>query len=182
MSKQQKKPIKNFFSVLLIIILLFAIGAGAIYAYNLYAIVQGNTFQTGTLKINLNDGYALLYAHEYTFEPGMTVERDFFIKNEGTIDAYYKLYFANVEGEIADYLEITIKDDTKILYTGTLTSLTRENVAAADKILAVGETHSLTAIFHMPEGTENEAQNKTISFDFFAEATQVANNPNKQFN
>ena len=182
MSKQQKKTIKKFFSGLLVIILLFLIGAGALYAYNLYVSVQENTFQTGTLKINLNDGYALLYAHEYSFEPGVTVEKDFFIKNEGTIDAYYRLYFGNVEGEIADYLEITIKDDTTILYTGTLTSLTCENVAAVDKILEAGETHTLTAIFHMPEGTENVAQNKTVNFEFFANATQVANNPDKQFN
>lgn len=182
MNQQRKKSAKKFISGLFAIILLFGIGAGTLYAYNNHVSVQENTFQTGTLKINLNDGYALLYAHEYTFEPGMTIERDFFIKNEGTIDAYYKLYFANVEGEIADDLEITIKDGSTILYTGALTSFTRESVAAVDKILAAGETHTLTAIFHMPEGTENTAQSKTISFDFFADATQVANNPNKQFN
>ena len=182
MKKQQKKIGKKFLSGFLLTILFFSIGTGVIYAYNRYISGQENTFQTGPLKINLNDGYALLYAHEYTFEPGMTIERDFFIKNEGTLDAYYRLYFANVEGEIADYLEITIKDGDTILYTGSLTSLSRENVVAVDKILAAGETHDLTAIFHMPTGTENTVQNKSIVFDFFADATQVANNPDKRFN
>lgn len=134
------------------------------------------------MKINLNNGYALLYSNEYEFEPGMTIERDFFIKNEGTIDAYYKLYFANVEGDLADFLEITIKDVDTVLYKGTLASLSRENVSAVDKILKAGETHNLTAVFHMPEGTKNVAQSKSVSFVMMADATQTANNPGKLFN
>lgn len=134
------------------------------------------------MKINLNDGYALLYSNEYEFEPGMTIERDFFIKNEGTIDAYYKLYFSDVAGDLANYLEITIKDVDTVLYKGTLASLSRENVSAVDKILKAGETHNLTAIFHMPEGTTNAAQSKSVAFVMIADATQVANNPSKFFN
>lgn len=181
MKKQQNKPLKKFFGGLLLAMLLFALCAGGLYAYKHYVSVQENTFQTGTLKINLNDGYALLYAHEYRFEPGMTVERDFFIKNEGTLDAYYKLYFTNVSGELADFLEITIKDKDAVLYQGTLTTLSRENVIAADKLLTAGETHTLTAVFHLPETAGNVAQSKEVAFDFCADAVQVKNNPSRFF-
>lgn len=181
MNKRQNKPIKKFFGGLLVVILLFAFGAGALYAYNLYVSVQDNTFQTGTLKINLNDGYAILYAHEYRFEPGMTVERDFFIKNEGTLDAYYKLYFTNVSGELADFLKVTIKDGDAVLYDGTLISLSRENAAAANKLLSAGETHTLTAVFHLPKTAGNAAQSKEVAFDLCADAVQAKNNPNRFF-
>lgn len=181
MNKRQNKPIKKFFSGLLLVVLLLALCAGGLYAYKHYVSVQENTFQTGTLKINLNDGYAILYAHEYRFEPGMTVERDFFIKNEGTLDAYYKLYFTNVSGELADFLKVTIKDGDAVLYDGTLISLSRENAAAANKLLSAGETHTLTAVFHLPKTAGNAAQSKEVAFDLCADAVQAKNNPNRFF-
>lgn len=181
MNKRKNNLVKKFFGGLLLILLIFAFGAGALYAYNLYVSVQDNTFQTGTLEINLNDGQALLYGDEYRFEPGMTVKKDFFIKNEGTIDAYYKLYFSNVNGVLADFLAVTIKDGDTVLYEGTLASLSRENTVAADKLLAAGETHTLTAVFHLPETAGNAAQSKEVAFDFCADAVQAKNNPLRFF-
>ena len=58
--------------------------------------VENNLFHTGTVKINLNDGEPVIQQHEFLFEPGMTVEKDFFIQNQSTGDVYYKLYFDNV--------------------------------------------------------------------------------------
>ena len=55
--------------------------------------VENNLFHTGTVKINLNDGKPVIEEHEFLFEPGMTVKKDFFIENQSTCDVYYKLYF-----------------------------------------------------------------------------------------
>ena len=46
--------------------------------------VDNNLFHTGSVKINLNDGKPVIQEHEFLFEPGMTVKKDFFIENEST--------------------------------------------------------------------------------------------------
>ena len=43
--------------------------------------VDNNLFHTGSVKINLNDGKPVIQEHEFLFEPGMTVKKDFFIEN-----------------------------------------------------------------------------------------------------
>ena len=51
--------------------------------------VDNNIFKTGEVKINLNDGKPVINEHEFIFEPGMTVKKDFFIENDSTWDVYY---------------------------------------------------------------------------------------------
>ena len=53
--------------------------------------VENNVFHTGTVSINLNDGKPVINEHEFLFEPGMTVQKDFFIQNQSTWDVYYRL-------------------------------------------------------------------------------------------
>ena len=43
--------------------------------------VKENRFHTGSVNINLNDGKPVIEEHEFLFEPGMTVIKDFFIQN-----------------------------------------------------------------------------------------------------
>ena len=156
--------------------------------------VKENYFQTGTIKINLNDGFPVIgnpNAQEiaengYIFEPGVTVVKPFFIRNEGTGDFYYKIYFRNVSGDLADILEVTIRnaEDDTILFSGILGDMTRLAVAPADDILPPDpdrNTRNLTIEFHFPEERGNEAQNKTVSFEMCADAVQTKNNPNKEF-
>lgn len=52
---------------------------------------------------------------------------------------YYKLYFRDVSGELADVLEVTLTDGSDVLYTGTLSGLTRSTAATAPAVLAVGQ-------------------------------------------
>ena len=143
--------------------------------------VDNNLFHTGLVKINLNDGKPVIEEHEFLFEPGMTVKKDFFIENQSTADVYYKLCFDNVEGGLADVLEITVADGDRTLYQGTAAELNREAVGAADDILRLKERRELTVYFHFPEGAGNSAQNLTLTFDIFADAVQTKNNPNKLF-
>lgn len=143
--------------------------------------VENNLFRTGEVKINLNDGEPVIREHEFLFEPGMTVKKDFFIENESTWDVYYRLYFDNVSGGLADVLEITVKDGDKVLYSGTANELTKKNVVAADDTLKIGQKRNLTVYFRFPEEKGNKTQNLDMAFTMCAEATQTKNNPNKLF-
>ena len=144
--------------------------------------VDNNLFQTGEIKINLNDGKPIIEEHEYLFEPGMTVEKTFFIENQGTWDVYYKLYLDNVEGGLADVLEVEIRDGDTVLLEGKISELTKEQVGVADDILKLKERRELTVSFHFPEEAGNSTQNLYLSFDFKADAVQTKNNPQRLFN
>lgn len=143
--------------------------------------VENNLFHTGSVKINLNDGNPIIEEHEFLFEPGMTVKKDFFIENQSTWDVYYKLYFDNIDGGLADVLEITVKDRDKVLYHGTASELKRTDVGAADDILRINETRSLSVYFYFPKEIGNSAQDMTLTFDICADAVQTKNNPEKLF-
>lgn len=143
--------------------------------------VGNNLFHTGQVKINLNDGNPVIREHEFLFEPGMTVEKDFFIENDSTWDVYYRLYFDNVSGGLSNILTVTIKDGDKVLYSGTANELTRQNALAADDTLKIGQRRNLTVVFHYPETQGNDTQNLDLTFTLCAEATQTKNNPGKLF-
>lgn len=144
--------------------------------------VDNNLFHTGTVKINLNDGKPIIEEHEFLFEPGMTVEKDFFLENQSTWDVYYRLYFTDIEGGLADVLEVAVRDGEKTLFSGKMSELTKDKVGAADDILELNERRNLTISFHFPEDAGNEAQMLYLSFTIGADAVQTKNNPNKLFN
>lgn len=143
---------------------------------------ENNLFRTGEVKINLNDGKPVIQEHEFIFEPGMTVKKDFFIENDSSCDVYYRLYLENVSGGLGSVLNVTVKDGDKTVYTGTANELTKQNAAAADDTLKIGQRRNLTAVFHYPENSGNETQNLDLTFTMCAEATQTKNNPHKLFN
>ena len=143
--------------------------------------VENNLFHTGEVKINLNDGEPVIREHEFLFEPGMTVTKDFFIEKQSTWDVYYKIYFDEVTGGLAKVLQITIMDGEKILYEGTADDLSKVNVKAADDTLRINEKRILTISFHYPEEAGNSTQNMSLTFKLCAEAVQTKNNPDKLF-
>lgn len=143
--------------------------------------VDNNLFQTGEVKINLNDGKPVIEEHEFLFEPGMTVEKDFFIENQSTWDVYYKLYFENIEGGLSEVLDVEIRDGDKVLYTGKAAELSKENVGVAEDILKLKERQELTISFHFPEEAGNDTQDLYLSFNLSADAVQTKNNPNRVF-
>ncbi len=143
--------------------------------------VENNLFHTGTVKLNLNDGKPVIEEHEFLFEPGMTVEKDFFLENQSTWDVYYRLYFTDIEGGLSDVLEVTVRDGENILFSGNISDMTKENVGAADDILKLNERRNLTVSFHFPENAGNETQRLSLTFTMGADAVQTKNNPNKLF-
>ena len=143
--------------------------------------VENNLFRTGEVRINLNDGKPVIREHEFLFEPGMTVVKDFFIENDSTGDVYYRIYLDNVSGGLGSVLTVTIKEGDKVLYNGTANELNVRSVTAADDILKIGQRRELTAVFHYPEDKGNDTENLDLTFTMCAEATQTKNNPNKLF-
>lgn len=143
-----------------------------------------NIFSTGTIKLNLNDGHAVISESEYLFEPGMTVNKTFFLQNEG-MECWYKLYFNNVTGSLAPIMDITLRDEGgRLLYSGKMTDLTQTTAPILGKLPASGAAGSridMTISFHMAEDVGNAAQGGTLQFDLCADGTQVRNNPDHEF-
>ncbi len=148
--------------------------------YTVYR-VEDNYFKTGSIDINLNNGQPII--NDTKFEPGMTVDRDFFIENKSTWSVYYKLYFEEVEGYLGDVLDITVMDKQGTVFlSGKLSDLTAENVPALEAELAEGQKQILTMRFHYPEEEGNEGQGQDLTFKVSAIAVQTKNNPEKEFN
>lgn len=167
--------------ILLIILLM---GCLCITTYALVMVtvtVDNNQFRTGRIEINLNDGKPVIEEHEFLFEPGMTVVKPFFVENRSTWEVYYRIYFDEVYGGLADVLEISIAHGDQVLFSGTAATLEQADVQAADDTLAVGERRELTITFHYPEEAGNRTQNQTLSFNLCAQAVQTKNNPGKLF-
>ncbi len=143
--------------------------------------VRDNLFRTGAAGIDLNGGEPVIQESEFSFEPGMTVTKGFYVENEGTWDEYWRVYLDDVSGGLADVLEISIKDGDDVLWSGAASTLTRENAAAADGTLKVGERRDLTMTFHYPEAAGNEGQGSDLSFIVRADAVQAKNNPDGLF-
>ena len=143
--------------------------------------VENNIFSTGKVDINLNDGKPVINEHEFLFEPGMTVKKDFFVENNSTSSVYYKLYYNNISGGLADVIEFTVKDGDTVLYTGTAVTLSRNNVKAVEEMLQAGEKKILSIYFHFPEDKGNDTQESSISFDMCIDAVQTKNNPERLF-
>lgn len=177
-SKTSKKLVGSIIAVIFLALCLCITTFALIWAT---VSVDNNLFHTGSVKINLNDGNPVIEEHEFLFEPGMTVKKDFFIENKSTWDVYYKLYFNNVSGGLADVIEITVNDKDKILYQGTAKQLNRTDAAAADDVLRLNERRELTVYFRFPEEKGNDSQNLTLTFDICADAVQTKNNPNRLF-
>lgn len=165
----------------LVVFLVFGLAVTSFALVYQKVAVEDNLFETGIVSINLNDGKPIITEEELLFEPGMTVVKDFFLENNSTGDVYYKLYFANIEGDMSEVLEVTVKDDDRILYNGILSELIPENMEAADDLLREGEKRELAIWFHLPEEIESEIENCKVSFDINADAVQAVNNLDRQF-
>ena len=143
--------------------------------------VDENSFALGEVKINLNDGESIIEDNEFVFEPGMTVNKDFFVQNDSTIDVYYKLYFSDTDGELADVLDVTVYDGDNVLFAGKASDFTKEKSPAAQTALAVGERRTLQITFHFPENAGKEASDSFLSSALGADAVQTKNNPDRLF-
>ena len=177
-------------SIITVIVLLICLAMTTFAIITATVEVNNNIFRTGLVDINLNDGKPIIEQHEFLFEPGMTVKKDFFVESKSSGEVYYRLYLGEVSGGLADILEVTVatlENNTvgapadKVLYHGIASEMILANAAAADDTLAVGERRNLCMIFHFPEAAGNTAMEQTLSFNMYAEAVQTKNNELKEF-
>ena len=178
-SSKTKKRLKGSIVAVIVLAICLCITTYAIVWASVS--VNENVFQTGKVQINLNGGEPVIKEREFLFEPGMTVQKEFFIENKSTCDVYYKLYFTNAEGGLADVLEITIADGDKTLYRGTAAELNHTAVSAAVNSLGLNERRDLMISFHYPENADNSGQACTLTFNLCADAVQTKNNPQMLF-
>ena len=143
--------------------------------------VENNLFETGKISIDLNGGAPIVEGDEFHLYPGATFEKTFYLQNNSTDSVYYRLFFEGVDGDLASLVQITILHESKVLYHGTATALTKKNVTAADDVLSIGKKRILTVLFYLPEETDNTKQNGYLSFDLCAEAVQSKHNPDRKF-
>ncbi len=177
-SQTSKKLTSGIITVIILSICLCITSFALIYAS---VSVENNIFATGKVKINLNNGKPIITENEFIFEPGMTVEKEFFIENLSSDSIYYKVYFMNVRGGLSDVLTVTVKDKDTVLFEGTAAEFTKAGVTSPDEPLEIGERKAFTVTFHYPEESGNDTQNLSLSFDLAADAVQTKNNPNKLF-
>lgn len=136
-------------------------------------------FESARVEIDLNGGLPII--DETGFAPGMTIEKEFFIKNNGSADVYYKLFFDNLKGDLVDLVEITILDKDKVLYEGSAKELSEALVGTVSDPLLRGDKKILTARFYLPDDVGNSAQEQLFNFDLHAIAVQTKNNPDRLF-
>ena len=137
--------------------------------------IRDNYFKTGIIKVNLNDGNAIIDEDDPLFAPGMTVTKPFFIKNESSEAIYYKLNFTSVSGELSKVIVVTILDENDIeLESGTLHEF--ENNKELVGSLSRSEKQDLKARFYFPESKGNEYKDKSVEFKMSAIAVQAKNN------
>ncbi len=152
-------------------------------------VVKDNIFETGKIDIELTgeDGTDnnKIIEGGYLFEPGMTVVKPAYVTNKGTWAVYCKLYFKEIKGDLADILDVTIKDKNadKVLYTGKLSGFNKGKNVVDTSPIPVGTKKEYTVIFRYPEAEGNAGQGKTLEFTMDATAVQTKNNtdPNAGF-
>ena len=150
-------------------------------------VVKDNIFETGKIDIELTgeDGTDnnKIIEGGYLFEPGMTVVKPAYVTNNGTWAVYCKLYFKEIKGDLADILDVTIKDADKVLYTGKLSGFNKGKNVVDTSPIPVGTKKEYTVIFRYPEAEGNAGQGKTLEFTMDATAVQTKNNtdPNAGF-
>ena len=166
----------------IIIILLICLVITTFALVKQIVFVDNNYFSTDQVKISINDGKAVIDEGEFKFEPGMIVKKEFYVKNEGNQEAYYKIYMEAISGGLAEILQVRIEDEFgDEIFNGKASDLTRANAALSKYTINGGHERKHTIYFSYPEEAGNAGQGQTLSFVLTAEATQTKNNPNKAF-
>lgn len=168
-----------------IAVILLLITGVTIYAAVLPKVSLDNSkFETGSIKINLNDGEPVIKESNVLFEPGVTLEREFFVENNSSIPVYYRFYFDDNDGELAKSINVKIKDKktNNIVYDDVMSNLVRGKVKAVDDSLEIDEKREFVIYFNYLSNSDNSGQDKVLDFEFKAEATQAKNNPDRLFN
>lgn len=186
-------------SIILIVVLALCLCLTTLaIVYDAMVSVENNIFTTGRVEINLNDGKAV-YPEEMPLqvEPGATDQNEFFLKSEGTVSAYYRLYFSFnfdtengeltqkglAEKKLAENLDVKIckKGEKTPLYESKMIDFVKENAKAAEDVLDGDETQWFDIFVTLPESCKDDTMALTLTFNIHADAVQTKNNDGKSF-
>lgn len=137
-----------------------------------------NRFATGTVSIALEGSFG-----EANIELGHTVIENFAVTNKGGADAYWRMSFENLQGPLADALDVTVIDDAGVqVYHGSAVDLDAGMAyAQGSRSLAPGQTATFTVRVHMSESAGNGYQGADVTFDVKVDAVQSKNNAGGEF-
>ena len=113
--------------------------------------------------------------------PGESVTRTFFIENNSTTDVYYRFYFENLTGDLAEHVKVCVNYGETVVTQGMISQLTRDTAVPAGDLLVPGERRDLTVTFTLVNESGRDYGNNFLSFDLSADAVQAPNNPDKDF-
>ncbi len=174
--KSSRRRLINAVSSVLVLVCLLTTATMA-YEYSIKQ-VDDNLFTTGEVSIELRREQE---AYSRVIYPNDTVEESFTIRNNGTCDVFYKVYVSNIQGELAKWLEVTVKTDGKVLFSGNMEEFNGAEDSKAVDVLKYGEEKTLTVTIHMSEDSDNSAQGLKLSYDLNVDAVQTKNNHDAQF-
>ena len=176
------KALKKYkIGVVLLILLLACLCVTSFSMAYANMFLKSNVFVTGEIAISLQDGKPVFDENGVLMEPGMTIVKDFYVKNMGTGDLFYNMYFDNITGLLAKHLIVILKDGNEILYNGIAADFTKDNAIEVKNILEVNRVKTFTIMVHLPSETANEVLEKEFRFDIVADAVQSVNNPDRLF-
>ena len=179
----EAKKLENRLRIMLITIvfLLFGLTFTSLALADSVVRVQNNRFQMSSgLSIKINDGAPVVDVTDIVYEPGGTYRSEFPISNKSNFAIWYKIYFTDVQGELNDYITVTVKEaDGKVLCKGKMSEL-GSNKASVGTLDANEEKTIYIEFYFLPD-SGNSAQGKSVSFNIAATSTQKENNPNKDF-
>ena len=171
---------RPFFRIFLLVFLILGLGITSVALFWQKVSVEENLFMTGNVSISINDGQPV-FNEDILFEPGMVVKKEFILCNDSTCDVYYRLYFTNVDGDLAEMLQVEVLDGDTTIFEGTLAGMNGKKSEGADGIMKEGEERVMAIIFRVPEGCGNAMQGSSVWFYLNADAVQKVNNPDGLF-
>ena len=175
----KKNRRRLFLGIFLTVLLVLMLGITSLALIYQKVTVEENLFQTGTVSIiSLNE--EPVFDLEKV-EPGMVLKEDFILRNDSTCDVHYRLYFTNVDGELADMIQVEVFDTDITIHEGILTDMNGQKSEGADGILREGEERAIAIVLKVPEYCGNLVQGQALMFDLNADAVQMVNNPDGLF-
>ena len=175
----KKNRRRLFLGIFLTVLLVLMLGITSLALIYQKVTVEENLFQTGTVSIiSLNE--EPVFDLEKV-EPGMVLKEDFILRNDSTCDVHYRLYFTNVDGELADMIQVEVFDTDITIHEGILADMNGQKSEGADGILREGEERAIAIVLKVPEYCGNLVQGQALMFDLNADAVQMVNNPDGLF-
>ena len=111
--KATKKRIRACVTAIVLLVAMLVITTSALIAS--FVSVEDSIFEMGVVKIDLNGGQTIFDGSDWNVEPGQAIKKDFTLRNDSTVDVYYRLYLENVTGSLQECLVFEIYDgDQKI--------------------------------------------------------------------